>query len=224
MTTLIQFCNAFDEYINDRWYILKTHLVLIHKSMNICVIILNSINIFCSLDDFTMDFKFAGSSLPGYIYRIVFNFLQIIDRNRPNNITGAKSLSSFVTYGIKYRFYLFHLPGFDINLATESWKLGPTSELYTYPHPPSWRFLSIFFPPSIQVLICTCYSFHLYFHTHFHRKKRYTNFGQNGGEIWDIVEIGIDMYIYSWSAWKKKTFSKNVCPFVRPSVRKSYVH
>ena len=33
-------------------------------------------------------------------------------------------------------------------------------------------------------------------------KKRYTNFGQNGGEIWEIVEIGIDMYIYSWSGEK----------------------
>ena len=31
----------------------------------------------------------------------------------------------------------------------------------------------------------------------------------------EIVEIGIDMYIYSWSARKKKTFSKNVCPPVR---------
>ena len=26
-------------------------------------------------------------------------------------------------------------------------------------------------------------------------EKRYTNFGQNGGEIWEIVEIDIDMYI-----------------------------
>ena len=45
--------------------------------------------------------------------------------------------------------------------------------------------------------------------------KWYTNFGQNGGEIWEIVDIGIDMYIYSWSAEKNKTFSKNVSPSVR---------
>ena len=50
-------------------------------------------------------------------------------------------------------------------------------------------------------------------------EKRYTNLGQNGDEIWEIVDIGIDMYIYSWSGRKKKTFSKNVCPSVRPSVR-----
>ena len=36
-------------------------------------------------------------------------------------------------------------------------------------------------------------------------EKRYTNFGQNGGEIWKIIEIGIDMYIYSWSGGKNKT-------------------
>ena len=46
-------------------------------------------------------------------------------------------------------------------------------------------------------------------------EKKYTNFGQNGGEIWKIIEIGIDMYIYSWSARKKKTFLKNVYPSVR---------
>ena len=31
----------------------------------------------------------------------------------------------------------------------------------------------------------------------FNVEKRYTNFGRNGGKIWEIVEIGIDMYIYS---------------------------
>ena len=35
------------------------------------------------------------------------------------------------------------------------------------------------------------------FHSYFHMDKRYTNFGQNGGEIRKIIEIGIDMYIYS---------------------------
>ena len=44
--------------------------------------------------------------------------------------------------------------------------------------------------------------------------KKYTNFGQNGDQIWEIVEIGIDMNIYSWSARKKKTFSKNVQSYV----------
>ena len=33
------------------------------------------------------------------------------------------------------------------------------------------------------------------------------------------VEIGIDMYIYSWSGRKKRTFSKNFCLVARPSVR-----
>ena len=61
----------------------------------------------------------------------------------------------------------------------------------------------------------TFYRHIFYYHTHFHWKKRYTNFGQNGGEIWKIIEIGIDMYIYSWSGRKKKTFSKNVCLSVR---------
>ena len=41
-------------------------------------------------------------------------------------------------------------------------------------------------------------------------EKGYTNFGQN--EIWEIVEIGVDMYTYSWSGRKKTTFSKTVCP------------
>ena len=45
--------------------------------------------------------------------------------------------------------------------------------------------------------------------------KKVTNFGLNGCEIWKIIEIGIDMYIYPWSGRKKKTFSKNVCPSVR---------
>ena len=46
-------------------------------------------------------------------------------------------------------------------------------------------------------------------------EKRYTNFGQKyviGGEIGEIMKIGMDMYIYSWSESKKKTFSKNFCP------------
>ena len=38
-------------------------------------------------------------------------------------------------------------------------------------------------------------------------EKRYTNFGQNGGEIW------------SWSGRKRKTFSKNVCSSVCPSAK-----
>ena len=42
-------------------------------------------------------------------------------------------------------------------------------------------------------------------------QTRYTNF-----EIWKIIKIGIDMYIYYWSEGKKKTFSKKS---VRPSVR-----
>ena len=38
--------------------------------------------------------------------------------------------------------------------------------------------------------------------------KRYTNFGQNGGEIWEIVEIGIDMYILDQEK-KIKLFQMN---------------
>ena len=63
------------------------------------------------------------------------------------------------------------------------------------------------------------------FHTHFHCKKWYANFGQNGGEIWKIIEIGIDMYIYfiySWSGGKNKTFLTNVCPSVRPCAKVIY--
>ena len=49
------------------------------------------------------------------------------------------------------------------------------------------------------------------YYTYFqYGKKRYTNFGQNGCEIWEIIEIGIDVYIYSWSGRKKKLFGKNL--------------
>ena len=49
----------------------------------------------------------------------------------------------------------------------------------------------------------------------------YTNFGQNGGRIWGIIEIGIDMY--SWSGRKKKSFSKmSVRPSVRPCAKVMY--
>ena len=47
--------------------------------------------------------------------------------------------------------------------------------------------------------------------------KMHTNFGQNGGEfceIWEIFELGIDMYIYSWSGRKNKIVLKNVCTSV----------
>ena len=50
------------------------------------------------------------------------------------------------------------------------------------------------------------------------KKKRYTNFGQNGGDIWKIIEIGIDMYIYSWSGGK----NMSVRPPVRPCAKVMY--
>ena len=63
--------------------------------------------------------------------------------------------------------------------------------------------LSIFIPISKMEKICT-------------------NFGQNGDEFWELIEIGIDMYIYSWSGGKNKTFSKNVCPSVCPCAKVMY--
>ena len=47
-------------------------------------------------------------------------------------------------------------------------------------------------------------------------EKRYTNFGQKyvmGDEIGEIIKIGMDMFMYSWSGRKKKTFSKNFILF-----------
>ena len=56
-------------------------------------------------------------------------------------------------------------------------------------------------------------------------EKSYHNIGQEyviGGDIWKIIEIGIDMYIYSWSGGKNKTFSKNVCPSVGTCAKVMY--
>ena len=47
-------------------------------------------------------------------------------------------------------------------------------------------------------------------------KKRYTNFGHNGGEIWEIVEIGIDIYILDQEEKIKLFWKMSVRPSFCP--------
>ena len=55
-------------------------------------------------------------------------------------------------------------------------------------------------------------------------EKRDTNFGQNGCETWEIIQLAIDMFVYIFLMGKKKENFFEKCLSVRLPVREICVH